>query len=87
MMNDPLVRLLADQWGQRIAKEASDREERIRQMYLQALGQTPTVEEIGKCQRFLDRQAGLLQLGPDAPPVWSELAHVFFNVKDFIYLK
>ena len=78
MMNNPLVIEQAANWADRVlaAKEASP-SQRIRTMYAQAFAREPDDAELESALEFVaknDRQS------------WTDLAHVLFNVKEFIYI-
>ena len=78
LMNDPFVVEEADRWGHRVAGEPGGVEERISAMYLTAFGRRPSDSEL--------RAAAGLVRAPDDEPSWQALAHVLFNVKEFIFL-
>jgi hypothetical protein len=87
LMNDPLVQHLADLWGGRILAERKTARERVAAMYESAFARAPTENEVRRCLEFLDRQATLSQVKADDPKVWADLAHVLFNVKEFIFVR
>ncbi|MEE2989904.1 MAG: PSD1 and planctomycete cytochrome C domain-containing protein [Planctomycetota bacterium] len=91
MMNDPFVIQQAALWGGRISSlEAVSREERVRQMYLEALSRYPTPGELEQSIAFLVSQAAEYGVAPDQldsePRLWSDLGHVLFNMKSFVFL-
>jgi hypothetical protein len=90
MLNDPLVVDLARQWAQRVLNELADQSPRgrIEQMYQSALCRLPTEVELSAAEAFIERQGKLLGV-PSADcdgdlRIWSDLAHVFFNHKEFM---
>jgi hypothetical protein len=90
MLNDPLVVDLARQWAERVLREYADRPPRgrIEQMYESALCRLPTEAELLAAHSFIERQAELLGV-PEAERdndlrIWSDLAHVLFNHKEFV---
>ncbi len=84
MLNNPLMLQQAEHWATRVLSEP-DRSavERISAMYESSLGRPPDDAE---------RQAALAFLqSPDvatdgARQAWTDLAHVLFNVKEFIFI-
>jgi hypothetical protein len=80
LMNDPFVHQQADRWAKRVLAERGDTATRIDRMYVAAFARTPTHAELNETKAFLDRR------GVNDPKSWSDLAHVLFNVKEFIYL-
>jgi len=91
LMNDPFVAGQARLWARRVlAEKGLDAAGRVRRMYLTAYARPPTDGESRTALRFLDRQAHELGVPPDRRAdderAWAELAHVLFNVKEFIFL-
>jgi hypothetical protein len=82
MLNDPFVVGQARVWAARVREEAGDRPRRevLGRMYLAAFGRPPTDDEAAAACRFLDAA------GFDDAQSWADLAHVLFNVKEFIYV-
>ncbi len=86
LMNDPFVVEQAKVWAHGLPREASSRE-RVERMYLAAFSRPPTDLELVEAETFL-RDQGELYATEDSSDerVWADLAHVLFNVKEFIYL-
>jgi hypothetical protein len=55
-------------------------------MYLAAFSRPPTDGELKDCLDFVERQAKLAGKTTDDVAVWTDLAHVLFNVKEFIFV-
>jgi hypothetical protein len=100
MLNDPLVQLLAQQWGERLVRGSEATvEARIRQMFVQAYGREPTEAESKRwtsAARELSASAGTESSADAAatesallkePAVWTALAHAMFNTKEFLYYR
>lgn len=90
MLNDPFVTEMARRWAERLLK-AADRdspEERILQMYESALGRPPEGAEMSAAMRFIEDQATAYCVSPEQHTrdkrIWSDLAHVLFNHKEFV---
>jgi hypothetical protein len=87
MLNDPLVIQQAELWGEQLVNDESKTvAQRVRRMFIQALGRTPDEHELklwtnavtsfsASGDTMSDRQA------------WTELAHTMFNTKEFIYYR
>jgi len=91
LMNDPFVVAQAGLWAKRLlAREKLDTGGRIESMYRQAFGRRPTQEERAAASGFLveqGRRYGLTdQQGPSDARPWSDLCHVMFNAKEFIFI-
>ena len=86
LMNDPFVHQQAALWAKRILAAPGTAEERVGGMYVSAFGRPPSAAELRSCLDFLDRQGRLSGGKQDSPAVWADLAHVLFNVKEFIFL-
>jgi hypothetical protein len=80
LMNDPFVHQQAERWATRILAEPGDVQSRINRMYVSAFARSPSVDELKETSDFL------MKHGANDPKSWSDLAHVLFNVKEFIYL-
>jgi len=76
LMNDPFVHQMAALWGKKMAMASGSAPARIDAMYQRAFGRHPSQVEQESCEKFL----------ADQPQGWAELAHVLFNVKDFIFV-
>jgi hypothetical protein len=92
MLNDPFVQAQAMAWAKRLLRDPNaSRNSRVRRMFIDALGRLPSDDETAISLAFLDSQAGNYQELPDAKErelrLWTDLCHVVFNTKDFIYLK
>jgi mono/diheme cytochrome c family protein len=89
LMNGEFVRNQALQWAERTLKEnAPNESERIDRLYETALARKPTPSESLAASEFLFEQRDLYGTtsSTDVRP-WSDLCHVLFNVKEFIYLR
>ncbi len=82
LMNDPFVHQQAAVWAWRVLEEAGTPEERIGRMYVSAFGRPPSAIELSRCLEFLKRQGG----NESDVATWADLAHVLFNVKEFIFI-
>ncbi|MCO6454972.1 MAG: PSD1 domain-containing protein [Pirellulaceae bacterium] len=92
LMNDPFVVQQAEMWARRLLAPADlEPAARIQQMYRQALTRDATDDELAAALAFLAQQGqahGLTEPQAMADPrVWTDLCHVVFNVKEFIYLR
>src|SRR5213079_941159 len=78
MMNNPLVAHQAERWAKRIVESGPrDARQRLERMYEEALGRLPTTREVDDALAFVSAQGGDLR-------AWTDLAHVLFNVKEFV---
>ena len=90
MLNDPLVMDLARQWARRVLSDLAGESprRRIEQMYESALCRLPTETELRAAEDFIERQGELLDVPAadrdDDLTIWSDLAHVLFNHKEFV---
>ena len=89
LMNDPFVHQMAATWGRKMAAETGTTDERIARMYRQAFTRPPTPIELKDCQAFLDERlkAQTGGAGKADALAWTDLAHVLFNVKEFIFVE
>jgi hypothetical protein len=86
LMNNPFVRQQAELWARRVlAEKGKTPRERLNVLYETAFGRLPDAEEAAAALAFLEEQSKLT--GGGELQAWTELCHVLFNVKEFIFLK
>jgi hypothetical protein len=91
LMNDPFVAQQARRWAARVlAIEGLDASGRVRRMFREAYARPPSEAEQETALKFLESHAGELGIPPERrghdEQLWADLAHVLFNVKEFIFL-
>lgn len=86
LMNDPFIIGQAQQWAQRVLDEHASAELRIEAMFRQAFSKPPTTDQLDRIRQFLAQQAEFYGAADDDLRIWADLAHVLFNMKEFIYL-
>lgn len=87
MLNNPFVAEQADHWAQRIiADPARSDSDRITTMYLEAFGRPADAEELAAVATFLAEQRKTYGNGEELP-AWSDLGHVLFNAKEFVFVE
>ena len=91
LLNDPFVLVLANHWADRLRGDhASSPASRATTMFTTALGRPPRPDELARLTRLLERTAELHGVAPDAilssQPVWRDVAHALFNLKEFIHV-
>jgi hypothetical protein len=91
LLNDPFVLEQAETWARKlVGRPDPTPSARIDWMFRLALSRSPASDELPRFTEALDRFAGLhgvaagQVLGSQA--VWTDLAHVVFNLKEFIYV-
>lgn len=93
LMNDPFVLDMSKRWAERSLKEQPELspEARIERLYLEAFTRSPTTAEQAEDLAFLREQAKSYNLPADGwsrhAQVWTDLCHVLFNVKEFVFVK
>jgi hypothetical protein len=92
LLNDPLVIAMARHWSERVVQDsATTLEQRAQQMFVAAFARPPTSEETARVVGLARRSAELHGVSPDAllrsEPVWQDVAHAIFNLKEFIYVQ
>jgi hypothetical protein len=84
LMNDPFLIGQAKVWATRIRKDPSvPATTSIETMYREAFGRPPTEDERAAALGFVADQARAYGK-PDDLRAWTDLAHVLFNVKEFV---
>jgi hypothetical protein len=89
LLNDPFVSAMAKYWAVQLLKQNdTSPQERIRTMFLRALGREPNTAEL---QRWLDALKDFTSPSDHSvmkdENAWERLAHAFFNTKEFIYYR
>ena len=92
LLNDPFVLGQARVWADRVLADGNivTPRDRVTMMYRQAFARPPTEAELDEAIAFLHAQGQTLGLSSEQrvndPRVWADLAHVLFNVKEFIFV-
>ncbi len=91
LLNDPFVLQQAEFWAARlVARSDSTAGARIDAMLTMALGRLPQASERQRFEQAAERIGELYQVPAGeilkSQPVWKELAHAVFNLKEFIYI-
>lgn len=92
LLNDPFVVAMAEQWSQAVLKDgAHSPEVRVQAMFEKAFGRPPQAEETARFVAFARESAKLRGVDSAAflvcEPVWQDVAHAIFNLKEFIYVQ
>jgi hypothetical protein len=93
LLNDPLVVELAAQWGKLVvADNAKTPAERVHGMFVRVTGRAPLDRELDRWTQavisFSQAEEGTGQQDVmQDEDAWANLAHVFFNMKEFIYYR
>jgi hypothetical protein len=85
MLNNPLVTQQARLWAEQVlAVPGRSDADRVAAMYETAFGRLPTAEEQTEALTFLAEQGK--EYGKPDVRAWTDLAHVLFNVKEFVFV-
>jgi hypothetical protein len=86
LLNNPFVAQQAKLWAERaLAEPGLDDAGRVARMYEMAFGRPPAKEELADALGFLTEQGREYGEGGEAR-AWADLAHVLFNVKEFVFV-
>ena len=84
LMNDPFLIGQAKVWAERVRQDPKvPPADSVDRMYREAFGRPPGDDERKAALAFLDEQ-GQAYGRSDDPRTWADLAHVLFNVKEFV---
>ncbi len=84
LMNDPFLIAQGKFWANRVRTDPTvPPAETVDRMYREAFGRPPADSERAAALAFLDEQARAYG-EPDDLKAWGDLAHVLFNVKEFV---
>jgi hypothetical protein len=91
LMNDPFVIQQAQVWAKReLAEGDVTPADRISRLYERAFARPPRDDELTDGLEFLEQQAASYGAGDTwqtNEQAWSDLCHVLFNVKEFVFVK
>jgi hypothetical protein len=80
-MNDPFVLEQSQLRGKHLVEQHDIADERMEAMFLEALGRKPTSKERSRIESYLSAQSK-----DDPAHTWASLAHIVFNMKEFIFI-
>jgi cytochrome c553 len=92
LMNDPFVMQQARFWAKRLVHNHNESapEPLLDRAYREAFGRSPTAAEKAQAAAFLRQHPATQEKGAPLDLLderaWTDLCHVLFNVKEFIYL-
>lgn len=92
LLNDPFVVAMAKHWSEQVLNDgATTPEQRAERMFLAAFARPPQPAEVERLVHLARRSAELRKPEPDAlmtcQPVWQDVAHAMFNLKEFVYVQ
>lgn len=92
LMNDPFVVAMARHWAERVVTDGSDSPaHRIERMFSRAFSRSPRPEEVARIEALAARSARMRGVDSSAllacEPVWQDVAHALFNLKEFIHVQ
>ena len=90
MMNSQFVNQQATVWANRLVIKGQTVDQRIDDIYMNALSRPPTQFELQAGKTFIETLAGELAVPENEilenENIWQEYCHVIFNLKEFIFL-
>lgn len=92
LLNDPFVQQQAGHWAQRVLRESPDSAitPRLTKMFTEAVGRPPKGEELARFLGFVRDLAEVRGVGESeiasSEAVWKDVAHLLFNLTEFIYI-
>ncbi len=86
MLNNPLVQSLSEAWAKQILQApATEPSERITAMYERAFSRPPAEDELAAAVEFVEQR--LQNHEGNELRAWTDLCHVTFNLKEFIFVR
>lgn len=91
LLNDPFVLQQAEAWSTKLVQHTdANPAERVRFMFHSALGRPPSNDDETRFVATLHELAQLRGVTKDdvmnTPAVWQDLAHILFNLQEFLYI-
>ena len=92
LLNDPFLIGQSRFWSQKlIACQDESPEARIENMFVKALGRPPADDERDRIVTFVHWLEKYYEVAPGEslanPIIWQDVAHLFFNTKEIIYIR
>ncbi len=84
MLNGAFVHQQAERWGANVAQQDGDDKATLRGMVVAALGREPTR---GEADTLLNVMRGAKQDGATDAEAWADVAHVIFNLNEFVFVR
>ena len=90
LLNGPFVVQQARVWSRNLLHDDHDLEQRVEHMFEQALGRPPENGELYRFRRMIAQLSAVYAVDEDqvlgSQAIWQDLAHAFFNLKEFIFI-
>ena len=91
LLNDPFVLEQSDKWARQLVTDAVQTpRQRVNAMLLATLSRDGADGELQHFGQLISELSKLYDTPPDAimrsVPIWKDVAHVMFNLKEFIYI-
>jgi hypothetical protein len=86
LLNDPFVVGQANVWAKRVLSSNDSAEQRIAGMYQTAFARAPDPGELRAATAFIAGRTSATHNVNDLQ-AWTDLCHVLFNVKEFIFVR
>ncbi len=87
MMNDPFVVEQAKLWAESVAKVTADEDERLSLIFIRAYSRMPDDRERQAAKAFVQVQSEAYGTDQTHSQVWSDLCHMMFNRKEFLFVE
>ena len=92
LLNDPFVVAMAKHWSERVLQDGvRSPEQRVGRMFSEAFSRPAKPEETERLVMLVRRSAEIRNAEAGAllacQPVWQDIAHALFNLKEFIYVQ
>ena len=92
MLNDPFVTRQAEVWAEHLAARRDDAvDARLTAMFETALSRPPSPDELTRMRSLVQTLAERHSVASSnvlaSVAVWKDVAHTFFNMKEFLYLR
>lgn len=87
MLDDPFVLGEAQRWATRTLEDDSrTTQQRVQRMFEEAFARPAEADELAESVAFVTGRCEHYGVADDDPRAWSDLAHVLFNLNEFLYL-
>ncbi|MBK1877625.1 PSD1 and planctomycete cytochrome C domain-containing protein [Pelagicoccus mobilis] len=86
LMNDPFVHEQAKAWANKVMASSETEDERIHKIHIDAFSRPASPKELDWAKRFLSELSRDYGSSSSDLTVWTDLCHMIYNRKEFIYI-
>ena len=87
LLNGEFIHREAIRWGAQLASDRRTYQEKLRDMHESVTGHPPTTDRLETLLALLHQQAAVAGEAPPGATAWADVAHVLWNLNDFLFIR